>query len=93
MALKRRTEHPAKLPVFGKLASYLARHKLSQEEFAERSGLDRITVLRLVNGDRAWVNCDLAAAIEIATEGEITFLDCLNEAPRRRLAAFRKRAA
>jgi hypothetical protein len=60
------------------LRAYLTEHKISVPDFCEKHGLDRIQVQRVLNGDR-WkrVTVEFAHAIELATDGAITYAQFL----------------
>jgi hypothetical protein len=63
-----------------KLRTWLAKNDLSVSAFSEAHDLDRIQVLRLLNGDR-WkqISVKLAHAIVTATDGRITYTMFLPE--------------
>ena len=52
------------------LAKYLKRNKLTAWQFAASTGLPRITVWRIANGQRG-AGIDMAVAIEKATGGAV----------------------
>lgn len=59
------------LPGAEKLLRYLKRKKLSVPKFAEVYDLDRITLQRLINGERQRVSVGTADAIQRATGGAV----------------------
>jgi hypothetical protein len=53
------------------LRSYLDTNGLSITAFCARNGLDRIQVLRVLNGERRRISVDFALSIERATGGAV----------------------
>ena len=66
-----------------KLAAYLTREKLSQTEFADRTGLTKGTVSLLCNG-KVWPSLDTVNRIAAATRSEVTASDFVVRRRRRR---------
>lgn len=56
------------------LNDYLTRNQIPRLEFAERIGIDRSTLSRLLNGKRS-ASWQLAGTIEEATAGAVTRSD------------------
>ena len=57
-----------------KLAQYLEKKRISQRQFAERTGLSESTVSFLVR-DMVWISRDAAQRIAAATRGKVTAND------------------
>lgn len=53
------------------LATWLDERALSASRFAELNRIDRVQLLRAMNGERVRISIDLAATIEKATAGAV----------------------
>ena len=66
-----------------RLSEYLKKHKLTQKDFAEKVGVARPQITRIISKKRN-PSPHLMKKIEEATEGEVTMQDLFNpEAPTR----------
>jgi transcriptional regulator with XRE-family HTH domain len=55
------------------LAKVLENQKLTQQEFADRAGVHRTVITKLLSGDRKSVGASAAKRIVKAARGQITF--------------------
>lgn len=62
------------------LAKVLADLKLTQQEFADKAGLHRTVITKLLSGDRKGVGSRAARRIVEAAQGRITFEQVLGDA-------------
>ena len=78
-----RTEvHPDAPPGAALLRSWLDAQGINIPQFCERCGLERVTVQRLLSGDRGKrMSLELAAAIDDATGGAVPARAWLHPAP------------
>jgi len=59
------------------LARYLEQNEESQQEFADRTGLARSTISRVLNGERKRFSPEASKIIVAATKGKVTLEQCL----------------
>lgn len=55
------------------LAAYLDKHGLTQEAFADKAGLDRTVVTKVLGGKRKRFSVEAAKKIAKATHGAVSF--------------------
>lgn len=61
------------LPGGEALKRWRKKNQLTRTEMAARFGIDRIQIIRLETGERQRVSVEVAAAIELATGGEVSW--------------------